>query len=99
MLLFSNLNKIVFGYFDPEFVYTMMKIINFQGDLTESLAKMEPLDTKFLLQAIHILIALQTISRANSVGTVACDDVFKIKLNSIWDTMIQQSFISWNMNK
>ena len=43
VLLFSKLNKIFFGYLHPEFFFKIMKINNFQGDLTDISAKKEAL--------------------------------------------------------
>ena len=43
MLLFSKLNKISFGYFDPENIILDNKINNFRGDLTDISAKKEAL--------------------------------------------------------
>ena len=43
VLLFSKLNKIFFGYFHPDFFFKIMKINNFQGDLTDISAKNEAL--------------------------------------------------------
>ena len=44
MLLFSKLNEIFFGYFDPEKIFLDMKINNFQGELTDFSAINEALD-------------------------------------------------------
>ena len=43
--LFSKLKKCFFGYFDPEFLYEIMKINSFRGEPTDNAAKKEPLDT------------------------------------------------------
>ena len=44
MLLFSNLNTIFFGYFDPENIFLqIINIIDFRGDLTDISAKKEAL--------------------------------------------------------
>ena len=43
MLPFSKLNNFVFGYFDPDFFFKIMKIIDFWGDLTDNSAKKEAL--------------------------------------------------------
>ena len=43
VLLFSKLNKIFFGYFDPEMSFTIMKNNNFKGELTDISAKKEVL--------------------------------------------------------
>ena len=44
MLLFSKLNKIFLGYFDPEKIFQIIEINNFQGDLTDISAKKEALE-------------------------------------------------------
>ena len=43
MLPFSKLNKIFFGYFDPDFFFEIIKINNFRGELTDNSAKNEAL--------------------------------------------------------
>ena len=43
VLLLSKLNKIYFGYFDPEFFFLIIKIIIFRGELTDISAKKEAL--------------------------------------------------------
>ena len=43
-LPFSNLNKIFFGYFDPENIFYLVKINIVWGDLIDILAKKEALD-------------------------------------------------------
>ena len=43
MLPFSNLIKLFFGYFDPDNIFLIMKINNFQGELTDILARKEAL--------------------------------------------------------
>ena len=43
MLLFSKLNYIFFGYFDPGKIFLIMKINIVRGDLTEISAKTEAL--------------------------------------------------------
>ena len=53
MLLFSNLNKIFFGYFDAENIFKITKTINYRGDLTDVSAKKEaPSVTSSLLLRI-----------------------------------------------
>ena len=39
MLLFSNLNEMLFGYFDPEKIPLIIKINDFWGALTDVSAK------------------------------------------------------------
>ena len=39
--LFSKLNKLFFGCFDPENIFWIMKMDNFQGELTDISAKKE----------------------------------------------------------
>ena len=48
MLLLTKLNKTLFGYFDPDFVFKRMKINIFRGDLTDILAIKEPLVAVFM---------------------------------------------------
>ena len=43
VLPFSKINKIFVGYFDPGNIFLIIKIINFQGDLTDNSAKKEAL--------------------------------------------------------
>ena len=44
MLLFSKLNKLFFGYFYPDKIFfKIMKMNNFQGELTNISAKKETL--------------------------------------------------------
>ena len=43
VLPFSKLNNFIFGYFDPENVFLIMKINNFRGDPTDNSAKKEAL--------------------------------------------------------
>ena len=50
MLLVSKLNKLLFGYFDPEKYFEIIKITNFQGELTDISAKIAA-----LMCAIHLL--------------------------------------------
>ena len=38
MLLFSKLNQILFGYFDAEKIFWIMKTNTFRGDLIDSSA-------------------------------------------------------------
>ena len=55
MLPFSKLNKMFFGYFDPDFFLKIMKINNFRGELTDSSAKKEALlDNKLLHMGARI---------------------------------------------
>ena len=53
MLLFSKLNKIIVGYFDPEkgFFY-IMKINYFRGELTDNSALKEALVSMHLVARI-----------------------------------------------
>ena len=44
MLPFSKLNKMFFGYFDPENIFLVNEKINFRGDLTDNSAKKEALE-------------------------------------------------------
>ena len=53
MLLFSKLNKMCFGYFDPEIFYQIMKINNFRGDLTDISAKKEALMIRAWFDGCH----------------------------------------------
>ena len=39
VLLFSKLNKICFGYFEPDFFFQIMRINDSWGELTDSSAK------------------------------------------------------------
>ena len=43
VLLFSKLNKMFFGYFDPETIFKIIKLNNFRGDLTDISTKKEAL--------------------------------------------------------
>ena len=43
VLLFSKLNKLFFGYFDPDFFYNIVKINDFRGELDDISAKKEAL--------------------------------------------------------
>ena len=43
MLLFSKLNQIFIGYFDPEMVFYIVKITDFRGDLSDISALKEAL--------------------------------------------------------
>ena len=43
VLLFSKLNKIFFGFFDPGNIFLDKKINNFRGELTDISAKKEVL--------------------------------------------------------
>ena len=54
MLLFSKLNKICVGYFDPDFVLELVNTNNFQGELTDTLAKKEA-----LFGSSHFVIKLE----------------------------------------
>ena len=49
VFLFSKLNIMCSGYFDPENVFVIVKINNFRGDLTDVLAKREALARCFLI--------------------------------------------------
>ena len=50
VLLFSKLNKIFFGYFDPDFFFfKIMKINNFQREITGISAKKGALVTRKLM--------------------------------------------------
>ena len=51
MLPFSKLNKILFGYFDPEKIFLDNKINNFRGELTDISAKKEALALGTLIES------------------------------------------------
>ena len=56
MLLFSKSNKMFVGYCDPEkYIFSIMKINNYQGDLTDISAKKEALSVTTIRTALSIV--------------------------------------------
>ena len=43
-LLFTKLNKLVFGYYNPENIFLDNEINNFQGDVTDISAHTKPME-------------------------------------------------------
>ena len=57
VLLFSKLNQIFIGYFDPEMLFSIMKITTFRGDLTDISALKEALSHVTWAYAMWVLLS------------------------------------------
>ena len=64
VLPFSKLNYKFFGYFDPEFFFSIVKISNFRGEQTDISAKKDAL--KQILNSNRMPVNVNECSVANS---------------------------------
>ena len=80
VLLFSELNKRIFGYFDPEnIILQIIKINNFRGDLTDNSAKKEALVTR----CVFIIADISVRSTQKQLTCDMSNNIYSIKVSQI----------------
>ena len=84
MLPFSKLNKIIFGYFDPENIFIDNKIINFRGDLTDSSAKKEA-----LMATYHLLLKVSSVQPLHNMMDYLPSHSFILLLVVLGSSIVQ----------